>query len=294
MPRPICDAIKRLDVRDCRRLIATRARGSACWLYAGVTLRELPTPSVWTSDMIATALVTACLELLQVGLDVGSASIVEEAAVSLMGIFVLSEGTAALVYSGIFYSGGPLDGGVAPRVISALTTALNDFGCDAYICQRACAVFGMIATHVAGHSLLCAADTTIPLLISVLRNHQDDAFVLECAFDCVGRLANNSFSSVDAFVRLGAVHLIVEGFRHKMTSPPTRSYELSLQSPFAFALSKLSAYSVGQRACCNAGAEGLLSFCHSVGCAFASEALTNMGYVMDTAWRLARPWEVLK
>jgi len=249
---PFCAAIKTSDVPECRRLLATRALGSACWLYAGVAFYDLPAPAS-AHDTIA----TACAALLRVGLESKSAGIVGEATKYIVDASLSDLGKVASVAAG---------------AIPALIAALDENGAD-IVCSNACAALSNIANSAAGR-VACGTAGAARSIISALKLHATSAFVLGDAFDAVANMSCNSSANVATFVSLGAVPCIVEAFQKCQQA-------LSLCLPFSLVLRNITRYPCGAEACLAAGAVPLLAVAYAKDASareHAEAALKNLGY----------------
>jgi hypothetical protein len=239
-------------VPECRRLLATRALGSACWLYAGVTFRDFPAPAS-VHDVIA----TACVELLQVGLEVKSAGIVAEATKYIIKASQTDLGNVALVTVG---------------AIPALVAALDGYGVFFFYCRNILCAICNIANSVVGQVACSAAGAARPIL-SALRLHATSVVVVDQAFCAVVSMSSDSFANVASFVSLGAASCIVAAFQACAQSK-------SLCRSFSWALRCIANYPCGVEACLAAGAVSLLAAAYAKdepASAHAQEALRLLG-----------------
>jgi hypothetical protein len=147
---PISDAIQATNLPECRRLLATRAVGSHCWIYAGIYFQEPVSPAT-ALDVI----VSACTELLQVGVEVSSDGILAQA-LWAMYIVAMPHNDAVIA------------------AVPAVVSALRDFSRDAVIGLSGCLVLSEISKHPAGVAA-CLAAGAIPLLLRVKTYTQNAA-----------------------------------------------------------------------------------------------------------------------
>lgn len=176
------------DVPECRRLLATGAPGSASWLYAGVTFRDLPAPAT-----ACTVIATACLELLAIGLDIGSAAIVGAAADLFQMVAAPNEPSASVC--------------VAVGAIPPLLTATRRYRGDLHASQWAWFALGSL---VSVGSLEFELAGAIPLVISAFKMHEDERGVLVAVLICVSSMSTAVCAS---FVARGGVPALVAAFR---------------------------------------------------------------------------------
>lgn len=152
-------AIEAGDVPECGRLLATKALGSASWLYAGVSFHDVTAPST-SNDAVA----AACMELLQFGVEHESVGIVLE---SLSGFFLLSCGNKARINSC-----------VAVGVVAALVAGLQigSFWTDVQLCVDACTVVGHLAVTDAGKDA-CIVSNAFITIVALLAIYLDSPYV---------------------------------------------------------------------------------------------------------------------
>lgn len=189
--------------------------GNACWIYANVAFRDLlvsdgdvPEPDLDDYDQFrfhddessnCSVIATACVELLQVGLDVGSAGIVDEAAVCIHGA---TDGD----------KWESIEACLKARAVPSLVAALREFRADENVSWAICRALTCLASCLEGRDACVAAGAMRPLL-SLLGDFDESSSFTCDAFGLICNMVQDSVAIADAFISAGAIPIVVAAFR---------------------------------------------------------------------------------